>query len=443
MHLTRRNFLKDSLGATGLLALSGAVPAFLRRPALAVAGRPVGHDSVLVVLQLSGGNDGLNTVVPSQDDAYHRSRPTLRLTAERVLQLENGLGLHPEMPAFARLYHEGLLSIIQGVGYPSSSRDHGAAMRAWHSAVAPGQGAGGHETGDRHQETGRSQESGVRSQTGWVGRACDRAYAAGENLPGAFVGEIKAPLGVRAETVIVPSVRALGQYVLKAESGLGEDFAPHVARLAQISRGAAEPLQLSFLWNATLGACAASQRLAAALEEKAPAERAGYPRFPLAQTLKTIARLIRAELGVRVYFAELGGGGIGGFDTHAGQAANHGALLRELSESVGAFLADLRRDKLLDSVLLLTFSEFGRTLAENGRRGTDHGAAAPMFLAGGKVKPGLAGAHPSLTDLDGGAPKTHTDFRRVYATVLEQWLGFDSEVILGEGFKPLEVLSPT
>jgi uncharacterized protein (DUF1501 family) len=158
----------------------------------------------------------------------------------------------------------------------------------------------------------------------------------------------------------------------------------------------------------------------------------------LAENLATVAQLIRADLGIRIYSVELGGGGIGGFDTHANQAANHGALLRELAESTSAFVDDLKHDRLLDSVLVMTFSEFGRTLSESGRRGTNHGAAAPMFMIGGRVKGGLWGAHPSLTDLEEDAPKFHTDFRRVYATVLERWLNLKSEKVLAPGFTPLD-----
>ena len=157
--------------------------------------------------------------------------------------------------------------------------------------------------------------------------------------------------------------------------------------------------------------------------------------------LRTIAQLIRADLGIRIFFTELGGGDIGGFDNHANQRDNHAAVLNQLSESVAAFVGDLARDKLLDRVLLMTFSEFGRTLVENGRRGTDHGEAAPAFLAGGRVKGGLTGPHPSMTELENGGPKHHTDFRRVYATVLDRWLGIDSEPVLGGKFQPLDVLA--
>ena len=451
--LTRREFVKASLGASTLLAFSATVPGFLSRTVRA-ATQSRRRDTVLVVLQLSGGNDGLNTVVPYEDPAYHRSRPTLCLTAERVHPITSGLGLHPEMSAFLRLYREGRLSIVQGVGYPHSKRDHEEAMRDWHTAK-PTEEAGG-----------RSRETDEIAQSGWLGRAINGVYEtkAGADLPGAFVGPIKAPFSLQTERAVVPSVRSLDQWAVAAEPNPGalgqsgrsadilvrEDHPPGLAdrnvrapaaaweasltRMARFSRaGAVNPL-LEFAQQVTLEACAASQRLQAVVRNGSGT----YPQLPLAQTLKTVAQLIRAELGIRIYCAELGGGGIGGFDTHAGQAANHGALLRELSESVAAFLDDLRRDGLLDSVLLMTFSEFGRTLAENGRRGTGHGAAAPLFLAGGGLEGGVVGAHPSLTDLDGDAPKFHTDFRRVYATVLDRWLGLNSEAILGEQFKPLE-----
>jgi len=201
--------------------------------------------------------------------------------------------------------------------------------------------------------------------------------------------------------------------------------------------GTAHPTDLlQFLRQSTVDARAKSERIEAAIKVVG----GDYPSFGLARDLRTVAQLMRAGIGIRIFLVELGGGGLGGFDNHANQLGNHCALLNQLAESVGAFLYDLKLDRQLDRVLLMTFSEFGRTVKENGRRGTDHGAAAPMFLAGGRVKGGLLGAHPSLTDLDKGALKVHTDFRRVYATVLDRWLGFDSEPVLGGRFEPLDVL---
>jgi uncharacterized protein (DUF1501 family) len=179
-----------------------------------------------------------------------------------------------------------------------------------------------------------------------------------------------------------------------------------------------------------------------AIEEIAVASgAAGYPPLQLAQRLRTIAQLLRADVGVRVFFTELGGDGFGGFDNHANQIGNHCALLEQLAESVAAFVADLDRQNLLDRVILATFSEFGRTVKENGRRGTDHGAAAPMFLAGGRLRGGLIGEHPSLTERQNNGVKFHTDFRRVYATLLDHWLGFDSEQALGGAYEPLHLFA--
>ena len=196
---------------------------------------------------------------------------------------------------------------------------------------------------------------------------------------------------------------------------------------------------LHFLQDRTLQADDFSKRIEAVVQN--PANSAEYPSFGLAGNLRTIAQLIRADVGIRIFFAELGGGGIGGFDNHANQLGNHCALLHQMSESLAAFIDDLKSDKLLDRVLLMTFSEFGRTVRENGRRGTGHGAAAPIFLAGGRLKQNLVGAHPSLTDLDNGALKFHTDFRSVYATVLDKWLGFESRIILDKQYELLDILS--
>jgi len=406
---SRRDFLKGTVCASAFVGCGGAAGLF-QRTALAAGAQPEGRGTALVVIQLSGGNDGLNTVVPYEDDAYHRSRPTLRLAADRVHKLEAGLGLHPDMPAFARLYHEGRLSIVQGVGYPNSKRDHPVAMRDW--------------------ETAMPQQA--LAQTGWGGRVADFAHASPiTDVPSVFVGPIAPPFGVRAGEAVVPAIRSLEEWLPS----------PRMWLTAQGTQapGTGQPSptpspMLDFLRESTARAYAARDRI----QSSRRAQSSDYPRYPLAQSLKSVAQLIRAELGIRFYLTELGGGDIGGFDSHAGQVLNHGSLLKELSESVAAFAADLQRDRLFDSVLVMTFSEFGRSLSENGRRGTDHGAAAPVFLAGGRLKGGLVGKHPSLTDLDQDAPKFHTDFRRLYATALDGWLGIDSGQILRGTFAPVE-----
>jgi uncharacterized protein (DUF1501 family) len=403
---TRRDFLKMALGTSTLMSLGSVAPDFLARSATA-AGRRNDRDTVLVALQLTGGNDGLNTVVPYTDDEYGRNRTTLRLPTNDLHKIDATLGFHPRMEAFLRLYKDGYLTIVQGAGSPILEQDHDRAMRIWH-------------TGD----TQRPQR-----QTGWLGRVVDRAWIPTKpDTAAVFVGPIARPFALNAEKVVVPSIRSVEDLTIHREP------TANVAQPPSAAFGGTTLLQ--FMRQSTLDARAKNERVEAVLKTSA----GDYPPFGLARDLRTVAQLIRADIGIRIFLVELGGGGLGGFDNHANQLGNHGALLHQLAESVAAFLYDLKRDGQLDRVVLMTFSEFGRTVQENGRRGTNHGAAAPMFLAGGKVKGGLVGSHPSLTDLEKGALKVHTDFRRVYATVLDRWLGFESEPVLGEHFKPLDVL---
>jgi len=417
MDYTRRDFLKTTLGSSTLLSFASATPHFLVSSLMGAAARRDEHDTVLVVIQLSGGNDGLNTVVPYGDDEYGRNRPTLRLPTKELHKINSMMGFHPRMGAFARLYKQGYLSVVQGVGYPNSDRSHEGAMRIWHTADP-----------DR---PGR--------QTGWLGRAADSVWNPNTtNAPAIFIGPIAQPFALNAENVVVPSIRSLQDLTTSQIPGYPKDQSQR-KRASELPRADKGNSWLDFLQRSTLNAYTNSQRIEAVT--KASANTAEYPSFQLAATFRTIAQLIRADIGIRIFFMEFGGGGIGGFDNHANQLGNHCALLHQLSESVAAFVDDLRRDKLLDRVLLMTFSEFGRTVKENGRRGTGHGAAAPVFLAGGKLKGGLIGPRPSLTDLDNGAPKFHTDFRRVYATVLDHWLGFDSRAVLGRQFESLNVLN--
>lgn len=406
MSHTRRDFLKVTLGTSALLSFTA--PNVLIRAARSTSRRDESR-TVLVVIQLSGGNDGLNTVVPYGDDEYFRNRPTLALLPEELHKINSFVGFHPRMGAFKRLYDEGYLGIVQGVGSPKLDQSHDGAMRIWHTADP-----------DRPDR-----------QTGWIGRAADSVWnPKTTNTPAVFVGPIAQPFALNAENAALPSIRSLDDLVIKRMPG--------DSQRQNSTLGKSNPL-LDFLRCGTLNTYANSRRIEAVA--KATTNTAEYPSFHLADTFRAVARLIRADIGIRIFFVEFGGGGIGGFDNHANQLGNHCALLHQLSESVAAFVQDLKRDGLLNKVLLMTFSEFGRTVKENGRRGTGHGEAAPMFMAGGKLKGGLIGTRPSLTDLDGGAPKFHTDFRRLYATVLDRWLGFDSRTVLGRQFEPLEILS--
>ncbi|HUU16695.1 MAG TPA: DUF1501 domain-containing protein [Sedimentisphaerales bacterium] len=417
MSYTRRNFLKATLGTSTLLSFTPAAPNFLLRSLMAAVPRRDDCDRVLVVVQLSGGNDGLNTVVPYGDDEYARNRPTLRLPPKDLHKIDSLMGFHPRMGAFMHLYEQGHLSIVQGVGYPNSDRSHESAMRIWHTA----------------------ESDQPNRQTGWLGRAVDSIWDSNStNAPAVFVGPIAQPFGLNAENVVVPSIHSPGDLITHEMPG-------HLKRQSQWKRATELPRAnqyiplLHFLQNCALNVYANNRRIEAVIKMAAGA--AEYPPFQLAGSLRTVAQLIRADIGIRIFFTELGGGGIGGFDNHANQLGNHCALLHQLSESIAAFVNDLKRNKLLDRVMLMTFSEFGRTVKENGRRGTGHGAAAPIFLAGGKLKSSLIGSHPNLTDLDNGALKFHIDFRRIYATILDRWLGFKSQTILDRQLEPLDIFN--
>jgi uncharacterized protein (DUF1501 family) len=407
MSRNRREFLKTTLGVSTLLALGPGVPTILGRTRAQAANRSVSDNKILVMVQLGGGNDGLNTVIPYEDDEYGRNRPTIRFKANEVHKIDSQLGFHPQTKGLWRLYQEGHLGIVQGVGYPNPNGDHAASMRIWQTASIDYQGC----------------------QTGWLGRAIDRASDADTaDIPGVFVGTIARPFLLNAEETVVPSVRTLQDYTLQKQPAA-----------TAVPRSRNDRL-VDFLQKASLQADAAADQLDAVLKKQKSGNRAEYPNVPGARRLRTVADLIRADLGIRMFCTDVGGGDTGAFDNHANQRGNHGALLNQLSESVAAFVDDLARDNLLDRVLLMTFSEFGRTVKENGRRGTGHGSAAPMFVVGGKVRGGLTGDHPSLTELESGGPKHHTDFRRLYATALETWLGIESGPVLGEEFKPLDVL---
>ncbi len=438
MQPDRREFLRFSLGAS---ALTWFRPTRLLTLA---AGGPAQRETVLVVVQLSGGNDGLNCVVPYADDEYYRKRPTIGLPADKLLRINDQVGFHPNLKEFKRLFDDGSLSVLQGVGYPQSSDDHEVSMRNWQTA-RPGDAA---------------------CQTGWLGRLVDSVDPPEQpHVPAVFVGETRKPLTLNGAKSVVPSLRTIDQWILDDTAQRDRDASDlnGLAQLAELPSANDENALLRHVQRNSTAAIQSSAKIRAVVEgaegpgaflrnllrgdanrtsqtRLAHALPSRYPEFQLAKTLHTVAQLIRAELGIRIFCVELGGDGFGGFDNHANQIGNHCALLLQLSESLGAFVSDLQQDGLLDRTLLMTFSEFGRTIAENGRRGTDHGAAAPVFLAGGRLKAGLIGEQPKLTEPEKGGLKPQTDFRSLYATVLDNWLGFDSQPCLGEKFAPLDLL---
>ncbi|MAE59979.1 MAG: hypothetical protein CMJ49_01330 [Planctomycetaceae bacterium] len=418
---TRREFMGRSLA---VVSTAATIPAFVQRSAFAIeqpdsvrhtAQRPgVPEDRILVVVQLGGGNDGLNTIVPYGTDDYYQMRPQLAVPRGEVLKLNgaDGIGLHPQLNSLMRLYDDGLVAAIQGVGYPNPNRSHFKSMDIWH-------------TGEPRRGQGY----------GWLGRYFDNTCegAPDPNLCVA-VGD-QAPLaaqGAKVQPVAFQDERLFRW----AGSDLHDDVAASYERINRAGpvEDVAEGSTASFLMRTALDAQVSSDRIRAAART---APLVNYPRDQMGQSLKMVGSMIRAGLPTRVYYTSMSG-----FDTHAGQQWRHGNLLRQFSAAVAALYRDLKRQGNEKRVLIMSFSEFGRRVRENASGGTDHGTAAPMFLIGAPVRGGVHGGHPSLTQLDdNGDLKYHTDFRQVYAAILERWMGTDSAAILNGRFKALNVIA--
>ena len=399
--ITRRDILISGLQGSTLIAPAPTLPGFLARTARAAG--PAQDSRILVVLQLSGGNDGINTVVPFKDDGYARHRRAIRLSEKRLIKVNGEVGLHPAMAAAGKLLESGRLAIVPGVGYPNPNRSHFRSMAIWQSARL-----------EDRDHTG----------LGWVGRGLDRGPQTRDGGPAALlIGADDPPPAIRGRRSVSAALDRLDDYTLSDKEVVARPTGPSTFGddLGQ------------FLRHSLLDAYTTADRLAAIAGAKGVD--ASYPAYDLARRLGLIGRLIKAGLGTRVYYLEHTG-----YDTHGQQLPRHFALLEELSASLKAFFDDLAASKLADRVVVLVFSEFGRRVAENGSSGTDHGTAAPVFLAGPGVKAGLHGAYPSLTDLADGDLKMTVDFRRVYATLLESWLGLPSKEALGGSFEPLPLL---
>jgi uncharacterized protein (DUF1501 family) len=389
--LSRRDILKRS----ALLALAPAVPGFLARTARAAV--PQRDGRVLVVIQLDGGNDGVNTVVPFADEGYARHRRTLRLSKDRLVKVDDRVGLHPSLANFGKLLEAGQLVIAQGVSYPNPSRSHFRSMATWHTARL-----------DPEEHKG----------PGWLGRGLD---AAGKGASALLVGAGPPPVAIRGRRSTASAIERPEDFSLAAGADPRKALAPE---------DPADDLA-AFVRRSMLDAYATADRLAAVAGDK---DDARYPQSGLASRLRLIARLLKAGMDTRIYYTLQPG-----YDTHSAQLFAHGNLLFELAGALKAFLDDLAAARLADRVAVLLFSEFGRTVAENGSAGTDHGTAGPVFLAGPGVKGGLVGATPSLVDLDPGHGdlRRSLDFRQVYATVLEHWLGLPASDALGGTFERL------
>ena len=424
---SRRLFLQQ--GVT-LASIAGTVPWFVQQSAAgmmhpldsavsSLAGVP--EDRILVVVQLGGGNDGLNTVVPYFSDQYRKVRPTIAIGAPgrpnggagEALELDRdaGLGLHPQLTGLKSLHDDGLLGVIQGAGYPNPNRSHFTSMDIWHTA--------------RHDAKGN----------GWLGRYFDNtcngtpdpegAISIGGTAPLAMLGDVQKPVSFESEDLF----RWLGQD-LHTSMKSPYDQINRMGMPADVEPGT----QASFLMRTALDAQLSSDRIRDAVARQTLVN---YPNNNgLARQLRMVGAMIRNEMRTRVYYVTLGG-----FDTHANQLNGHGNRMRQFGEAMKIFQDDLKAQGNDKRVLTMVFSEFGRRVAQNASGGTDHGTAAPMFLIGPMARAGVLGQHPSLENLDSGDLRHTVDFRSVYAAVLEDWLKTPARNVLGQDYPKANVFN--
>lgn len=410
MSTSRRELLKVGMTGLAVVSLSGTMPSFLSQFAFgAPATNPsVSNDNILVVVQMSGGNDGLNTIIPYSNDLYRKARKNIGIK-ERYHKLNDDLALNPGMGAFKELFDQGKLAVVNGCGYPQPNRSHFRSMEIW--------------------QTANPKES---EPCGWLGHYLDHAMRGSENLLKAVNIGSELPQALVAEGAPVPSIQSIEDFHVRFDGS--SEYNPRAAEkiLRDLNAVQAQSPALQFLSRQATNAILSVDEVHRLKPYKADAN---YPRQGLGQELRVIAQLIAGNFGTKLFYCQTGG-----FDTHANQVYGHERALAEVADSIAIFMKDLTAKGLADKVTVMCFSEFGRRVNENNSNGTDHGTAGPMFLAGGKVKGGLHGVYPSLSDLDHGDLKYTTDFRRVYATLLEKWLNTNSADVLKNRFETMNLI---
>jgi uncharacterized protein (DUF1501 family) len=406
--MKRGNFLLGTV--SGLTVSATANHVFARALAQTpLAGLPGSQGRCLVIINLAGGNDGLNCIVPHGDPQYYRLRPTLAVSQSEVLAIDSHMGLNPKMTAFKSMYDKGTVAIVQGVGYPDPNYSHFRSTEIWQTA-AP----------DRYEHTG------------WLGRYFDEAGLPSANLFNGIAISQTVPEVLASNKTDIPAIPSPAGYALAFDrspslsKAYGSDArdnslpfkSPYLAHVMEIEdhaqRGSQELPKLIAGYKTD----------------------ASYPATPLGRSLALAAQIVGSNLGTRVIYVEHAS-----FDTHSNQRPVQDRMLSQFSDAVAAFYQDLAGHGNDKRVLTMTFSEFGRRIEENASHGTDHGQASPLFLIGGGVKGGLYGQAPDLTNLDNGNLRWSTDFRSVYATVLERWLGRPAAPVLGGSFKAIPVIA--
>ncbi len=397
--MKRRNFLKT----TALASAATMLPKFIKASEKNIADT---SDKILVIVQLTGGNDGLNTVVPFQNDLYYKARPQISIGRNEVLKLNDQLGLNPNMEGFKKLFDDGKLCLINNVGYPDPDRSHFRSMDIWHTA----------------------SNSNEYKTTGWLGRYldeqcgdCDKPTQIlemddtlslalkGTNVKGLAIKDPKRLYGTTTD----PFINQLSKQHLPGDHQ--HDNAEYLYKTLAETVSSAEYLyQTSKIFHSA----------------------ATYPNHQFGKSMKTISELIISGVNTKVYYVSLGS-----FDTHFNQQKRQGELLHQLAETIKVFMDDLKSNGRANEVLLMTFSEFGRRVAENASLGTDHGTASQIFLIGNNLKgKGVYNEAPNLEDLDDGDLKFTVDFKNIYATLLRKWLQTDSDKILGNKFSLMDFI---
>lgn len=395
--MKRRNFLKSSVVASSTMMM----PAFLKS-GFGQSNLTSRNGKIVVVVQLSGGNDGLNTVVPYENDIYYKNRPTLGIPKNEVLKLDAGLGLHPNLGALRDLYDNGELSIINSVGYPNPNRSHFRSMDIWQTASS----------------------SDEFLSTGWLGRYLDSEC---ETCPVYQALEVDDGLSLAMKGAN-KSAFAMNN-INRIRKTANNNYLKKISQLAT-----PEEHNVAYLYK-TL---ADTQQSTNYLYEKSKVYRSKitYPKSAIGRDFKQIAELITTDIPTQIYYVSLGG-----FDTHSGQKNRQQRLLKQYSEAVGAFVKDLKANDLFEDVVIMTFSEFGRRVNQNASGGTDHGTANNVFLMGGKLKKaGFYNEAPDLSNLANQDLVYDIDFREIYATVLDKCLKANSDAILRGNFKGLDIL---
>ncbi len=407
--MKRRDFIKQSAFTTAGTML---IPHFLKAyeaQAMGQVNPPNGK--ILVVVQLSGGNDGLNTVIPFRNDIYYRERPSIAIKSDKVLPLTDEIGLHPAMGPLKALYDEGLLTVINNVGYPNPDRSHFRSMDIWQTA----------------------SDSDKYLNTGWVGRYLDASCAGKEQQPFRTI-EVDDTLSLALKGSELNGLAVLDPKKLfnQTRSGLVTGLNKNHGHHSHDD----EPEPVAYLYK-TLAETVSSAEY---VYDKT--KRSGgpvstpttYPNHELGNRLRTVSQLIQSGVGTSVYYIS-----VSGFDTHINQPGQQERLLGQYAEAVGAFMTDLKAAGRQNDVLLMTFSEFGRRVKQNASNGTDHGTANNVFLVGGGLPSRrVLNEAPNLTNLTDGDLTYSIDFRQIYATLLRDYLGADDVAILGRKFESLK-----